>query len=127
MKNLSLTLIALVLFTSAIFGQHNLNDPRLKTRVTNSLELTNNTGEAIMVEFPGNSMAFDTRRKRQASDNTRLFQMNQKLEPAATRLIDIRSTIYWIRIYKYDEKGRRYVYKELSGTFQNGYCALKLE
>jgi hypothetical protein len=80
-----------------------------------------------MVEFPGNSMAFDTRRKRQASDNTRLFQMNQKLEPAATRLIDIRSTIYWIRIYKYDEKGRRYVYKELSGTFQNGYCALKLE
>jgi hypothetical protein len=127
MKNIVFALLLITVFATESTAQRLLGDRRLKTRGTNTLELINVSEETIVVEFVNNSMAFDSQRNRRASDNTRLFQMDRKLAPSQSVLVDFTTQWFGLRLYKFDEKGERYVYKEFSSTFQNGYCTLRLE
>lgn len=127
MKNLAITLLLMVVFATQSIAQRLLGDRRLNARGTNTLELINVSEETIEVEFINNSMSLDSRRNRDASDNTRLFQMNRKLAPKQSALVDFTTQWYGVRLYKFDEKGKRYFYKQFTSTFYNGYCTLKLE
>ncbi|MFN6378771.1 MAG: hypothetical protein ACK4WD_05820 [Flavobacteriales bacterium] len=127
MKNIVYTLLLITVFATESTAQRLLGDRRLNARGSNTLELINVSDETIVVEFINNSMAFDGRRNRKASDNTRLFQMDRKLAPSQSALVDFTTQWFSLRLYKFDEKGQRYVYKEFSSTFQSGYCTLRLE
>ncbi len=127
MKNIAITLLLMAVFATQSTAQRLLGDRRLNARGTNTLELINVSEETIVVEFVNNSMAFDSQRNRRASDNTRLFHMDRKLAPSQSALVDFTTQWFSLRLYKFDEKGERYVYKEFSSIFQNGYCTLRLE
>jgi hypothetical protein len=127
MKNIAFTILLLIVFASQSTAQRLLGDRRLNARGTNTLELINVSEETIEVEFINYSMSLDSQRNREASDNTRLFQMNRKLAPKQSALVDFTTQWYGVRLYKFDEKGKRYVYKQFTSGFHNGYCTLRLE